>query len=227
LGSERDLAERYRTSRASVRNISAALEEAGLVYRANGRAGGILISPPEVQRVPAFLAGQGFLGGTRVLSTKITTPDDTVREALGLDHDDFVVEIQRVRFADGSPISLERAHFPAASSPGLLEQPLGGSLYETRETHYGLVTSRAEERIEAVCATSCPDKQIRPCDRLSEKSRRGHLQSHFSCHMRRGDDMRNEDAAFQMRIDRTNATQIAPAQLHASATRRLRQIKSR
>ena len=79
LGSERELAERYGTSRSSLRQMLAALEEAGLVHRAIGRAGGIFISHAQVQRslsdvvgVPAFLANQGYVAGTRVLSTKIT-----------------------------------------------------------------------------------------------------------------------------------------------------------
>jgi GntR family transcriptional regulator len=163
LGSERDLAERYSTSRSSLRQMLAALEEAGLVHRAIGRSGGIFISHAQVQRslsdvvgVPAFLANQGYVAGTRVLSTKITAPDRITQQALQLDARDFVVEIQRVRLADGSPISLELAQFPAESFPGLLEKKLGGSIYEILENEYGLVTSRADERIEAVNAT--PDE---------------------------------------------------------------------
>jgi GntR family transcriptional regulator len=160
LGSERELAERYGTSRSSLRQVLAALEEAGLVDRAIGRAGGIFISHGQVQRslsdvvgVPAFLANQGYIAGTRVLSTKITVPDRTTQQALRIGPEDFVIEIQRVRLADGSPISLELAQFPAEAFPGLLERELGGSIYEILETHYGLVTSRADERIEAVNAT--------------------------------------------------------------------------
>ena len=48
---------------------------------------------------------------------------------------------------------MELAQFPADAFPGLLEQQLGGSLYEILETRYGLVTSRADERIESVNAT--------------------------------------------------------------------------
>jgi GntR family transcriptional regulator len=161
LGSERDLAERYSTSRTSLRQLLAALEEAGLVHRVIGRSGGIFISHAQVQRslsavvgVPAFLANQGYLAGTRVLSTKITAADRITQQALELGADEFVVEIQRVRLADGSPISLELAQFPAEAFPGLLEQQLGGSLYELLEHQYGLVTSRADERIEAVNATA-------------------------------------------------------------------------
>jgi GntR family transcriptional regulator len=160
LGSERELAERYGTSRSSLRQVLAALEEAGLVDRVIGRAGGIFISHAQVQRslsdvvgVPAFLANQGYVAGTRVLSTRITVPDRTTKQALRIGADDFVIEIQRVRLADGSPISLELAQFPADAFPGLLERELGGSIYEILETHYGLVTSRADERIEAVSAT--------------------------------------------------------------------------
>ena len=160
LGSERELAERYGTSRSSLRQVLAALQEAGLIDRVIGRSGGIFISHAQVQRslsdlvgVPAFLANQGYEAGTRVLSTRITAPDRTAQQALGLGPDDFVIEIRRVRLADGSPISLESAQFPAEAFPGLLERQLGGSIYELLENSYGLVTSRADERIEAVNAT--------------------------------------------------------------------------
>jgi GntR family transcriptional regulator len=163
LGSERELAQRYSTSRSSLRQMLAALEEAGLVHRAIGRAGGIFVSHAQVQRslsdvvgVPAFLANQGYVAGTRVLSTRMTMPDPLTQQALELGAEDVVVEIQRVRLADGSPISLELARFPAEAFPGLLEEQLGGSIYEILESQYGLVTSRADERIEAVNAT--PDE---------------------------------------------------------------------
>ena len=160
LGSERDLAERYGTSRSSLRQVLAALEEAGLVHRVIGRSGGIFISHAQVERrlsdvvgVPAFLASQGYVAGTRVLATRITAPERATQEALRLSPNDYVVEIQRLRLADGSPISLELAQFPADMFPGLLEQQLGGSIYEILETRYGLVTGQAEERIQAVNAT--------------------------------------------------------------------------
>ncbi len=161
LGSERDLAEHYGTSRSSLRQVLAALEEAGMIHRVIGRSGGIFISHGQVQRtlndvvgVPAFLANQGFEAGTRVLSTRIAAPDRATQSALKLGPDDFVVDIQRVRLADGSPISLEHAQFPAERVPGLLEQQLGGSIYEILESQYDLVTAEVDERIEAVNATT-------------------------------------------------------------------------
>jgi len=60
----------------------------------------------------------------------------------------------RIRLADGSPISLERAKLPAKRFPGLLELPLGGSVYELIEEHFGTKPQDAVERIEVVLASA-------------------------------------------------------------------------
>lgn len=160
LGSERELAEHYGVSRTSLRQVLAALEEAGIVRRAIGRSGGTFISHATVQRdlsgivgLPAYLASQGYVAGSRVLSTQMSVPDRSARDALELGEDEYVIEIRRIRLADGSPISLEHVQLPAGRFPGLLEHPLGGSLYELMEQTYGLVPGAAQEQIEAVNAT--------------------------------------------------------------------------
>ncbi len=159
LGSERELAEHYGVSRSSLRQVLAALEEAGMVNRSIGRSGGTFISDTKVERnlsgvvgVPAYLASQGYTAGSRILSTRITEPDAQSARALGTGDGDFVVDIRRIRLADGEPISLEQVQFPADRFPDLLEKPLGGSLYELLEQNYGLVPGEADERIEAVNA---------------------------------------------------------------------------
>ncbi|MFF1942267.1 GntR family transcriptional regulator [Rhodococcus qingshengii] len=161
LGSERELAEHYGVSRSSLRQVLAALEEAGVVRRAIGRSGGTFISHATLERdlsgvigLPAYLASQGYVAGSRILSTQMTVPDRNARDALDLGEDEFVIDIRRIRLADGSPISLEHVQLPAGRFPGLLERPLGGSLYELMEQAYGLVPGAAEEQIEAVNATT-------------------------------------------------------------------------
>ncbi len=160
LGSERELAEHYGVSRSSLRQVLAALEESGMVNRAIGRSGGTFVSHAKVERdlsgvvgVPAYLASQGYIAGSRILSTQIATPDHRTQRALSLSGSDFVVDIRRIRLADGNPISLEHAQLPADRFPGLLERPLGGSIYELLAQHYDLVPGEAEEHIEAVNAT--------------------------------------------------------------------------
>lgn len=160
LGSERDLSERYGVSRSTLRHVLSALQEAGLVRRVPGRAGGTFISHAKVERdlsgvvgVPAYLARQGYVAGTRVLSTQMTSPDDVARCALRLEVGELVIAIRRIRLADGTPISLEYAQFPADRFAGLLECPLGDSVYDLLKDRFGLVPGEAEERIEVVNAT--------------------------------------------------------------------------
>jgi GntR family transcriptional regulator len=160
LGSERELSEHYGVSRSTLRQVLAALQEAGLVRRVSGRAGGTFISHAKVERdlsgvvgVPAYLSRQGYVAGTRVLSTQMTAPDELARRALRLGSGDLVIDIRRIRLADGTPISLEHAQFPAERFSGLLECSLGGSLYELLETTFDLLPGRAEELIEVVNAT--------------------------------------------------------------------------
>ncbi|KAB2812232.1 GntR family transcriptional regulator [Pimelobacter simplex] len=160
LGSERELSEHYGVSRATLRQVLAALEEAGLVRRVAGRGGGTFINHAKVEHdltkvvgVPAYLARQGYSAGTRVVATKMGVADAPTRRALRLGEGDLVVDVRRLRLADGTPFSLDHARLPADRFPGLLEQPLGGSIYELIENDYGVVIGDAEEVVEVVHAT--------------------------------------------------------------------------
>jgi GntR family transcriptional regulator len=159
LGAERELAERLGVSRSTIRAALADLERGGVVRRARGRGGGIFVAERKVERdltslagLPAYLRRQGFQSDARVLSTATVEADADTAAALGMAERALVLEVVRVRLADGDPISLERALFPAERFPDLLDRSLGGSLYELLETHYGLVPGEAEERIEVVAA---------------------------------------------------------------------------
>jgi len=159
LGAEREIAERLGVSRATIRSALADLERSGAVRRVRGRSGGIFVAERKVERdltslagLPAYLRRQGFQSDTRVISTATVEADDEVAAALGLDTGALLLEVVRVRLADGEPISLERAAFPADRFPDLLDRSLSGSLYELLATHYGLEPGEAEERIEVVGA---------------------------------------------------------------------------
>lgn len=159
LGAERELAERLGVSRSTIRAALGDLERSGVVRRARGRSGGIFVAERKVERdltslagLPAYLRRQGFEADARVLSTATVEADRESAAALLLPAGALVLEVIRVRLADGEPISLERASFPADRFPDLLDRSLAGSLYELLETQYGLVPGEAEERIEVVAA---------------------------------------------------------------------------
>ena len=134
-----------------------------MVRRVPGRGGGTFVAKGKIERdlsrivgVPALLRSQGVVAGTRVLSARLTAADDVTAQALRARPGDLVVNLVRIRLADGSPFSLERAKLPAKRFPGLLELPLGGSVYELIEEHFGTEPSEAVERIEVALAS--PDE---------------------------------------------------------------------
>lgn len=167
LGAEREIAQRLAVSRSTVRAALADLERTGAVRRARGRAGGIFVADRKIERdltslagLPAYLRRQGFQSDARVISTATVEADDDAAVSLGLSTGTLVLEVVRVRLADGKPISLERATFPAHKFPDLLDRSLSGSLYELLQSRYGLEPGEAEERIEVVAAGAAEAKLL-------------------------------------------------------------------
>jgi len=160
LGSEREMAEQFGVSRATLRSALVPLNRAGILERRSGRAGGTFIKAGLVERNVAELSGlpdrlkQGghSTARSRVLSTALRGAGATEAHRLGIKPDTPLVVIQRLRYADGFPLSVDCAHFPADRVPDLLEQPLGGSLYELLAVRYDLVPSTSTETIEVVSA---------------------------------------------------------------------------
>ncbi|MFI1385992.1 GntR family transcriptional regulator [Embleya sp. NPDC020886] len=161
LGGERDLAQQYGVSRSTLRHALDALQQSGVVRRVPGRGGGTFVSHGKAERnlstavgVPAYLRRQGFEAGTNVLSTAMRGADKDTARRLRLSSGDLVFDLVRLRLADGRPISLEHAQLVADYFPGLLERPLGGSVYELIAEHYGVTPADVTEEIEVVAATA-------------------------------------------------------------------------
>ena len=159
LGAERDLAQGLGVSRSTVRQALAALETVGGVRRVPGRGGGTFVRRQKVERdlsrvvgVPALLQAQGMTAGSRIVSTGLVGADEDTAAALGLATGEYVVDVVRIRLADGTPISLEHVRLPARMFPGVLDLPLGGSLYELLHEHFGTTPGEAVEHIEVVPA---------------------------------------------------------------------------
>ncbi|MDQ1641921.1 MAG: GntR family transcriptional regulator [Actinomycetota bacterium] len=159
LGAERDLARALGVSRSTVRQALAALEESGVVRRVPGRGGGTFVRQQKLERdlshvvgVPALLRQQGMTAGSQIVSTGLEAADEDTAVALGLAPQSYVFDLVRIRLADGTPISLEHVRLPAHLFPGLLDLPLGGSLYELLQEQYGTVPGESVEHIEVVSA---------------------------------------------------------------------------
>ncbi|MFE3851739.1 GntR family transcriptional regulator [Streptomyces griseorubiginosus] len=179
LPTERRLTEIFGTSRESVRRALARLEAEGEVRRTRGKGGGtfalrpnpnwpvyswsrlaserdrVVARQPGVDvNVPALLRHQHFAEATRVVSTGLRRGDPEVCAGLGLPDGAGTVAVERVRFADGVPLSWERLFVSAERFPGLLEQDLTGSLSQVFRDIYGVTACEVSERIRIRLAES-------------------------------------------------------------------------
>lgn len=130
LPAELELVERRRVSRTTVRLALAELERAGLIERHAGR--GTFVRPPEIREdvlslasCSEELAAQGFEPGVRVVGLTRISAEPAIAQRLELPAGSAVVEISRLRLADGQPICLDVTYLPEAIGRTLSADELG------------------------------------------------------------------------------------------------------
>jgi GntR family transcriptional regulator len=152
LPAERVLAQRFGVSRMTLRQALGELERHGLLERSKGRYGGTFVAEPKLELAGTSalsdqLRGLGFAAGARVLSA-VERAAEPHERGLGR----RVYAIERVRLANGEPVALERGAYAVDVYPGLIDEPLDGSIYELIRALYDDVPVRAQERLEPALA---------------------------------------------------------------------------
>lgn len=155
IPSERELGEMYQVSRVTVRRALNELTEQGVLKKRQGK--GTFVSTPKICRdlrdVNSFHEAcrvQGLTAGTQVIAVQVVQAEEKTQENLQLD-DDRVLEIERLRTADGLPIMLEVNHFPL-SYTYLMKENLNDSLYAILERN-GITPRRGIHEISLCYAT--------------------------------------------------------------------------
>ena len=117
------------------------------------------MAEPTVERDLSSFAGfseqvrrLGLTASALVLKARATPAPGPVARSLELKEGDTVFEVGRLRLANARPVLLESSSFPAERFPGLLGEPLGGSLYELLAERYDARPCRAVEKLEPVRA---------------------------------------------------------------------------
>jgi GntR family transcriptional regulator len=157
LPTERQLAETLGISRPTVRQALELLESDGLIERRQGS--GTYVAEPRVSidirtlvSLTRSILASGMTPGARVLVSDVV-PAREVADRFGVSAQAPLQHFERLRFADGRIVALERSWFPASIAPNLNAFDLEHrSIYDVLEQEYGVRLLRAEQEFDASIA---------------------------------------------------------------------------
>ncbi|MEK5238811.1 GntR family transcriptional regulator [Paenibacillus sp. FSL L8-0470] len=141
LPTELELSETNQVSRVTVRAALDSLTSGGYLVRIPGK--GTFITKDKIQKNVAETIGfsdtcklQNKTPGAKVIKCVIEEATLSDQEHLGLNPGDKVINIERIRYADNVPISVEYSRFPSSYSFLLQEDLNDKSLYEILKSKY-------------------------------------------------------------------------------------------
>lgn len=152
LPSEPALAEHFDVTRGTIRHALTILEREGLIYREKGR--GTFVRRRRVEldlttlgSITEDMARHGWTPSYRLLGVQAIRPGQRAQAALGVNAEETVWRIQRLRLADAEPVSVEDSFIPQRLAPDLDRQDLTSSLYDLLQSRYGFRLQVAEQTI--------------------------------------------------------------------------------
>lgn len=156
---ESELIEQYQLSRTTVRQVLDMLSNEGLIYRQQGR--GTFVAHPTVEqalvRIISFtedMRQRGVRPGTEVLSSGLIPAPQDIAEKLEIAPGEELARLERLRLADGEPMSIEESHLVHRYCPGVLEGDYASNpLREALERDYGIRWTHAKQTIRAISAS--------------------------------------------------------------------------
>jgi GntR family transcriptional regulator len=159
LPSDAMLCQEFHVSRMTARGAVQRLAQEGLVVRVPGK-GTYVAQPPGFRQASSLLSftremtRRGMRPSSRLLARGLRPAREVELARLHLRPGSEVVEIRRLRLADGEPIVVESTALPAACAPIVLEADLEhGSLHEALVEGRRIPTrGRATLRAEAASA---------------------------------------------------------------------------
>ena len=165
LPSERELCQRYGTSRMTVRHAVTELESLGSVYRMQGKgtfvSGRKLIQP--LMQVSGFtedMAKRGKKPSSQILFAGEKKADAAIARGLRIAPGEPYILIRRLRLADGVPMAIENTALNASLCRGVLDTDLKNHSLYAALTSRGLALKTGEQYMEAALADAAQAKLL-------------------------------------------------------------------
>lgn len=154
IPSERELGERFGVSRLTVRQALRDLVVDGAIEVVLGK--GAFVSLPklsaelkELQGFTAEIEHLGMRASSEILSHRIVSNNANISNLFDRPLAHAFLEVNRLRYGDGVPLAIEKAHFDLAVCGGLEHADLAGSVYRVLREQCGVHPVFARQSIEA------------------------------------------------------------------------------
>lgn len=160
LMSERELGEKYKVSRMTVRQALTDMIRGGILYTRAGK--GTYVKAPKIKQELQTLTGfsqdmtaRGKSTSGRVLAANIVPATLTLAAIFAIPTNTELVQLSRLRLSDDIPLVIEEAYVLHKVCAGILEYDFSKeSLYNVLATKYNIHLVRAEQTMEASLATA-------------------------------------------------------------------------
>ncbi len=159
IASQRDLSEQFAMSHMTVRRALNDLLNAGVIYTIPGK--GMYVSTNEKVEAESGpfvsfteeMRRRGLVSSSIVLASSIITANTALAQIFRIQIGAKLVELHRLRLADGEPIAVQLAYLPYGRFPDLLSHDFGvESLYTVLRQDYGVVFANSTYAVEAALA---------------------------------------------------------------------------
>jgi GntR family transcriptional regulator len=155
MPSENDLISSFQVSRITVRQALRELQSEGLTFSVRGK--GTFVSPPRAFQDLGSLRGfgmamrqMGYETHSKVLSLNTIRPPQHVQEKLHLPKDARVTELQRLRFLNREPISVDVSYLPAEIGERLMNEDLANQdVFAILENNFQIMLGYADLQISS------------------------------------------------------------------------------
>ena len=167
IPAEPELIDQFGVSRTTVRQVLDSLVKEGLIYRQQGR--GSFVAEPTLEqglmRIVSFtedMRQRGLEPGTQMIAAGLIPATDEIAEQLRVNPREELVRLERLRLANGEPMSIEDAYLVHRLCRGILEHYdfSRSPLREALEADYGLRLISARQVIRAVVASQAQAKML-------------------------------------------------------------------